>query len=174
MMEGPGTRASDGAIAELGRVLNLNRLSPAERRVLELALDGRSVRRIAEALVVSESTVHSHLTRIYRKLELRGRLDLLAKVAEVSPPSVRHANPTRPSHDRLPIGFAAVVAVAAVLAGFLVPVSALASSPALLVSGFYLHSNRRSSVRTAGWVLAIAGVLLLFIGVLLTLAVRVG
>lgn len=174
-MEKPGAHASEWASTELERVLDLDCLSPAERRVLELALDGRSVRGIAEALVVGESTVHSHLLRIYRKLGVRGRLDLLARVSQARSPSVGPpVSPTRPSHDDLIPALAAAVAVMAVLVGFVVPASTFASSPALLVSGLYLRRSRRGSIRAAGRALVIAGVVLLLVVLMLSVAIRAG
>jgi DNA-binding CsgD family transcriptional regulator len=55
-------------------------LSPRERDVLEHALSGASVARIASALAVSEATVRSHLASIYAKLGVSGRLELLASI----------------------------------------------------------------------------------------------
>jgi DNA-binding CsgD family transcriptional regulator len=55
-------------------------LSPAERRVATLASDGHSNRAIAAKLFVTESTVEQHLTKIYRKLKVRRREDLLANL----------------------------------------------------------------------------------------------
>jgi two-component system NarL family response regulator len=48
-------------------------LSPREREILELAASGRPNRDIAETLYVSESTVRTHLTNIYRKLQVSNR-----------------------------------------------------------------------------------------------------
>jgi DNA-binding NarL/FixJ family response regulator len=44
-----------------------------ERQVLGLLADGLTNRQIAEQLVVSEHTVHRHVTNILRKLELPSR-----------------------------------------------------------------------------------------------------
>ncbi|BCL26231.1 AAA family ATPase [Streptomyces aurantiacus] len=52
-------------------------LSGAERRVAELAADGYTNREISRKLYVTVSTVEQHLTRIYRKLNVK-RLDLQA------------------------------------------------------------------------------------------------
>jgi DNA-binding CsgD family transcriptional regulator len=52
-------------------------LSEAESRVATLAIQGRTNRQIAEQLNVTVSTVEQHLTRVYRKLNLRGRSELL-------------------------------------------------------------------------------------------------
>jgi len=51
-------------------------LTPAERRVAELAAGGMINARIAEALFVSEKTVEGHLTRVYQKLGRRSRTNL--------------------------------------------------------------------------------------------------
>lgn len=51
-------------------------LSPSERRVAELAALGYTNREIAGKLYVTVSTVEQHLTRVYRKLDVR-RKDLL-------------------------------------------------------------------------------------------------
>ncbi|NEA06615.1 helix-turn-helix transcriptional regulator, partial [Streptomyces sp. SID10116] len=52
-------------------------LTEAERRVAELAADGFTNREISRKLYVTVSTVEQHLTRIYRKLDVK-RLDLQA------------------------------------------------------------------------------------------------
>jgi DNA-binding CsgD family transcriptional regulator len=56
----------------------LDALTPAEKRVFELAADGLSTPEIAHALVVSRRTVENHLYRIYRKLEVSSRGELAA------------------------------------------------------------------------------------------------
>ncbi len=53
-------------------------LSPAERRVATLASDGYSNRVIASKLLVTESTVEQHLTKVYRKLNVKHRGNLPA------------------------------------------------------------------------------------------------
>ncbi|WP_433663189.1 helix-turn-helix transcriptional regulator [Nocardia sp. CA-128927] len=54
----------------------LETLSPAERRVAELAAHGNRNRDIAAALDITTSTVEQHLTRVYRKLEIARRTEL--------------------------------------------------------------------------------------------------
>lgn len=56
-------------------------LTPAERLVLAELRKGRSTAEIANALFVSEATVRTHLTHIYGKLGVRGRVELLASLA---------------------------------------------------------------------------------------------
>ncbi|HVB43989.1 MAG TPA: AAA family ATPase [Streptosporangiaceae bacterium] len=51
-------------------------LSETERRVADLAAIGYTNRDISDKLFITVSTVEQHLTRIYRKLNLRGRGDL--------------------------------------------------------------------------------------------------
>jgi DNA-binding CsgD family transcriptional regulator len=53
-------------------------LTPTEERVAELVTEGRTNREIAEALFVSVNTVEWHLSRIYRKLGVRSRSELIA------------------------------------------------------------------------------------------------
>lgn len=47
--------------------------------MLDLALAGTSTRETAALLFISERTAESHLANIYRKLNVRSRVDLLAR-----------------------------------------------------------------------------------------------
>ncbi|MEU0933720.1 AAA family ATPase [Embleya sp. NPDC005971] len=51
-------------------------LSESERRVAALAASGYSNRGIAEELFITVSTVEQHLTRVYRKLDIKNRRQL--------------------------------------------------------------------------------------------------
>ncbi|HEY8467504.1 MAG TPA: AAA family ATPase [Solirubrobacterales bacterium] len=64
-------------------------LTPGELRVAELAARGLSTPQIAHELHITRKTVESHLTHIYRKLEIRGRRDLPAALADDSQPAGR-------------------------------------------------------------------------------------
>ena len=55
-------------------------LSKAERRVAALAALGHTNRDIAQRLYITVSTVEQHLTRVYRKLNVTGRHDLLTQL----------------------------------------------------------------------------------------------
>jgi DNA-binding CsgD family transcriptional regulator len=54
----------------------LDSLTASERRVARMAADGRTNREIAEALFVSQRTIETHLSHVYRKLEIMTRADL--------------------------------------------------------------------------------------------------
>ena len=60
-------------------------LSARETEVAELIARGNSVARIAEMLVVSENTVRTHSKRIYTKLGIHKRQELIELVAEFDP-----------------------------------------------------------------------------------------
>jgi DNA-binding CsgD family transcriptional regulator len=53
-------------------------MTPAERRIAQLAATGRSNREIADALHLTLSTVEFHLTHAHRKLGVTSRADLEA------------------------------------------------------------------------------------------------
>jgi DNA-binding CsgD family transcriptional regulator/tetratricopeptide (TPR) repeat protein len=56
-------------------------LTPAERRVCELAAGDATNREIAQTLFVTEKTVELHLTSAYRKLAIRSRFQLAGALA---------------------------------------------------------------------------------------------
>ena len=79
-------RWADQARAEIDAIgLRLgagDELTPAEKRVAALAAQGLSNKEIASTLVVSAKTVEAHLGRTYRKLNVRSRTELAAKLAD--------------------------------------------------------------------------------------------
>lgn len=70
---------------ELGRAgsrrSGSDQLTVGEMRVAELAATGRTNREIAAALFVSAKTVEANLARVYRKLGIRSRAELGARMA---------------------------------------------------------------------------------------------
>jgi DNA-binding NarL/FixJ family response regulator len=54
-----------------------DRLTASEHQVASLAVRGLQNREIAGRLFMSVKTVEAHLTRIYRKLEVRTRVELV-------------------------------------------------------------------------------------------------
>ncbi|GAB2586875.1 LuxR family transcriptional regulator [Streptomyces capparidis] len=55
-------------------------LSQAERRVAALAAQGHTNREISSKLFITVSTVEQHLTRVYRKLNIKHRADLAPRL----------------------------------------------------------------------------------------------
>jgi DNA-binding CsgD family transcriptional regulator len=60
-------------------------LTPTERRVADLVSSGRSNQEVANAMYLSAKTVEWHLSNIYRKLRVRSRTELTAKLARSEP-----------------------------------------------------------------------------------------
>jgi DNA-binding CsgD family transcriptional regulator len=76
---------------------NLSLLSPREREVLDAAVEGLSARDMARRLSLSEATVRSHLSAIYSKLGVSGRIELLARLkGAVAPKNVPSREPEIP------------------------------------------------------------------------------
>ncbi|MEU4565122.1 AAA family ATPase [Micromonospora sp. NPDC023956] len=63
-------------------------LSEAERRVAALAAQGHTNRQISSKLFITVSTVEQHLTRVYRKLDVKRRTDLPARLVAYAEPLV--------------------------------------------------------------------------------------
>jgi DNA-binding CsgD family transcriptional regulator len=76
------------ARAEIARVGLRHRpaaeLTETERRIAELAAAGKTNREVAEAAFVSPKTVEANLARVYRKLGIRSRAELGARMAAES------------------------------------------------------------------------------------------
>jgi DNA-binding CsgD family transcriptional regulator len=64
-------------------------LSAAERQVADLAAAGATNKEIAAALYMSVKTVEAHLTRVYRKLDVRSRAELGSRLVSVTASSRR-------------------------------------------------------------------------------------
>jgi pimeloyl-ACP methyl ester carboxylesterase len=74
----PGARAEAAATVDVAAMAQA--LSAREREVLHLLCSGRSNKEIARTLDLSINTVERHLTNIYRKLGVRSRSEVLARV----------------------------------------------------------------------------------------------
>jgi DNA-binding CsgD family transcriptional regulator len=88
---------ADRVRAELGRGMSGRRraegLTASEHRVAELAASGMTNKDIAAALFISPKTVEVNLSRIYRKLNIRSRVELyrtLDALKEFDPPKSRN------------------------------------------------------------------------------------
>ena len=62
-------------------------LTVTELRVAELAAAGITNREIARTMFMSEKTVEAHVARVYRKLGIRSRAQLGARMAAGKPSS---------------------------------------------------------------------------------------
>ncbi|MBX6385370.1 MAG: AAA family ATPase [Microbispora sp.] len=77
----PWAALSERRLREAGLVPEpAGRLTPGERRVVELVADGLSNPQIAEELHYSRKTVEVYLTRVYAKTGLRSRVELALAV----------------------------------------------------------------------------------------------
>jgi len=65
-----------GARVQRAALRGADALSPSERRVVSLAIEGLTNRQIAEALFVTRKAVEWHLGNAYRKLDVRSRQEL--------------------------------------------------------------------------------------------------
>jgi DNA-binding NarL/FixJ family response regulator len=88
----PGARLwSAKATAELaqvgGRPPRTSELTPAERRVAELAAKGRTNREVAGLLFLS--AVAAHFTSAYAKLGVRSRTELALRLRDMPDPGAR-------------------------------------------------------------------------------------
>lgn len=88
-------RAHDELVVAGGRPRRLmfsgpEALTPSERRVAELAADGRSNREIAQLLFVTTKTVDNHLGRAYGKLGISSRGELVDALRERSAPAAEN------------------------------------------------------------------------------------
>jgi DNA-binding CsgD family transcriptional regulator len=81
----PWAARTRGEIARLGlRHRAAGELTETERRIAELAAAGRTNREVAQAAFVSPKTVEANLARVYRKLGIRSRAELGARMAAES------------------------------------------------------------------------------------------
>ena len=96
--EPPGSDRGRGAVSERARA-ELTRiggrapatpgvLTPTEERVAALVAAGGTYREVADALFISPKTVQWNLSKIYRKLGVRSRAELAAKLAAGQTPAV--------------------------------------------------------------------------------------
>lgn len=161
-----------GGVRHQDQPLDLEKLTPAERRVFDVAIRGAPVKEIAAELVVSDATVASHLSRIYAKLGVRSRAELIARasLAEAEPQtaylprSAFHGPRVRPWAGT-------VVAALALLAGTLMPMPGVLLGPPLLIVA---ASRRAGSLDWARWVVLAVGAVLVAEGLLLLVVHRTG
>ena len=86
----PWAEKARGELARIGgRPAATGELTETERRIAELAAEGRSNKEIATALYVTPKTVGTQLSRIYRKVGVHSRTELANRLSEeAGPPKV--------------------------------------------------------------------------------------
>jgi DNA-binding CsgD family transcriptional regulator/tetratricopeptide (TPR) repeat protein len=67
---------ASGETARRGASANSAELTPQELQIAELVARGATNREVGSALFLSAKTIETHLSRIYRKLEIRSRTEL--------------------------------------------------------------------------------------------------
>ena len=84
---------ADKARSELRRISGrqpaADELTETERRVAELAAQGRTNKEIAAELFMGVSTVEAHLSHVYRKLGIRSRTELAGRIATARDETVK-------------------------------------------------------------------------------------
>jgi DNA-binding CsgD family transcriptional regulator len=66
-------------------MLNCDRLTPREAQIAELVAQGLTNAEIGTALWITENTVKQALKRMYRKLEVSSRAEMVAQVSGIRP-----------------------------------------------------------------------------------------
>lgn len=122
-------RASGPPASNEPPALDLSALTPTERHVAELALTGLSSQAIAAELVVAESTVHTHLTHVYRKLGVSTRLELLAAAGRRDDAPSTAVGAPEPQHRFARSRVALAIIGALLAAAALAVIGLLAASP---------------------------------------------
>jgi DNA-binding NarL/FixJ family response regulator len=75
-----GTGSLDDVEDVILRIAAQHHLSPRERDVFTLMVKGYTRKMIMQALVLSNSTVKTHVSHIYEKMDVGSRQELLALV----------------------------------------------------------------------------------------------
>lgn len=68
--------AATGAAPRVTDFQGMDALTPSERRVAGLAVEGMTNREIAQSLFVTPKTIEVHLSNVYRKLDVKSRREL--------------------------------------------------------------------------------------------------
>lgn len=84
-------RLEDAALQQLGRFATQARerseaeaaLTPREREVLVLLADGHTLQQIARRLGISPRTVETHVANLYRRLDVRTRVQAVTRAAKL-------------------------------------------------------------------------------------------
>jgi DNA-binding CsgD family transcriptional regulator len=88
-------------ISPKSRAARIDALTPQELQIARLVADGLNNAEAAAAMFLSRKTVETHLTRVYRKLEIRSRTEL-ARVLVAESVMDSAASPRRAGTEGLP------------------------------------------------------------------------
>jgi DNA-binding CsgD family transcriptional regulator len=101
----PPSLAPGSALLDEGLQARLQSLTPREREVLHLVAQGHYNAEIAEAFVISEGTVKTHVKRLFSKLETRDRTQaaVFAYEAGLVRPSAAAVEPASESEQPIPL-----------------------------------------------------------------------
>jgi DNA-binding CsgD family transcriptional regulator len=64
-------------------ILNCDRLTPREAQIAELVAEGLTSAEIGAALWITENTVKQALKRMYRKLKVSSRAEMVAQMSGI-------------------------------------------------------------------------------------------
>lgn len=64
-------------------ILHSDKLTPQEFTVFKKLREGKSLKKIAQELMVAECTVQTHKTHIYQKLGVKSHTELLAREIKI-------------------------------------------------------------------------------------------
>jgi DNA-binding CsgD family transcriptional regulator len=76
------------AQALMDTIKNTNELSDREREVLALMIEGKTNAQIAQILFITEKTVKNHAYRIYKKLGVQSRVELIKEYSKGNIPNI--------------------------------------------------------------------------------------
>lgn len=79
-VHGPGPRDFNPRQAAVDELARAHSLTPREKEVLEFMAHGRDVQFISESLVLSPNTVRTHVYRVFGKVGVHGRQELIDEV----------------------------------------------------------------------------------------------
>lgn len=86
------TTAVDPSKEACARLARIGALSKRETEVFALIVKGRSTTRIQEELFISKNTVNSHTRRIFQKLKVHSRQELIDLIEKTAPDDVDDAS----------------------------------------------------------------------------------
>ncbi len=76
---------------EQAQQLRNYRITPREQEVIELAAQGFTYKKIAEAVGLTEQSIKNHMQNIMRKTNSRSRYEALSKALPLSSPSIQNS-----------------------------------------------------------------------------------